>query len=476
MLMAGASFADITKPTTDFSTVETGEIEQGGKGTHFKRLNSNAFSHSSANLKFDEELNFKIGNGIFKRIWVSAPASTKATDGLGPIFNAKSCQRCHLKDGRGHVPEGNFPDDTSVSMFLRLSIPPQTAEDAALIKSHKANVIPEPTYGGQLQDFSIQGHSAEGRMHITYEEIQVTLADGTTVPLRKPSYSVTNLAYGPMHDDVLLSPRVSPQMLGLGLLEAIDEKDILANVDIDDINGDGISGKASQVWSKENNKVMLGRFGWKAGEPTLNQQNSHAFNGDIGLSTPLTPNAWGDCTINQSHCQKAPSGNSPQYENLEVNEKLMEFLLFYTRNLALPARRNADDAQVLAGKEIFYNTGCINCHTPKFVTSADYPEIAQREQLIWPYSDLLLHDMGPGLADGRPEGVANGNEWRTPPLWGIGLTEAVNGHTNFLHDGRARNMLEAILWHGGEAEDQKQAVMALTAGERVELLAFLNSL
>lgn len=472
--VAHAAPDTITLPTTDFSKAEKYELYPGGATSNRKKINNDAFSHPSANMSFEREMDFKIGNGFFKRLWVSAPASTQAADGLGPLFNARSCQRCHLKDGRGHPPKS--ADDNAVSMFLRISIPPQNDEQRRMLKEHRVNVIPEPTYGTQLQDMAIQGHNIEGRMQIEYEEFEVKLADGEVVKLRKPTYSVTDLGYGPMHKETMLSPRVTPQMIGLGLLDAIDEKDILAQADPQDINGDGISGKANQVWSAEHNKVMLGRFGWKAGAPTINEQSQGAFAGDMGISVPLHPNGAGECTARQVKCQRAPDGNSPQYENLEAHSTVSDLVVFYSSNLSVPTRRDLHKPEVLAGKKLFYESGCIACHRPKYITQtlADKPE--QSRQLIWPYTDLLLHDMGEGLADHRPEGKANGREWRTPPLWGIGLTPVVSGHSNYLHDGRARNLLEAILWHGGEAQTSRDAVVNMSKTERHNLIQFIQSL
>ena len=345
-----------------------------------------------------------------------------------------------------------------------------------MLSEHRVNVIPEPTYGGQLQDFAIQGHAAEGRMHITYEEKPVELADGTVVRLRKPTYSVRDLGYGPMHPQTMLSPRVAPQMIGLGLLEAINEQDIIAQADPEDKDGNDISGKPNRVWGSEHNKIMLGRFGWKAGAPSVNEQSQGAFAGDIGISVPLLPNGSGECTAKQEACRTSPNGNSAQYENLEAHGEITELVVFYSRNLAVPARRDHDDPDVLAGKKVFYDIGCIQCHTPKYVTRKDSIGIEQSRQLIWPYTDLLLHDMGEGLADNRPEGEANGQEWRTAPLWGVGLTPTVNGHSYYLHDGRARSLLEAILWHGGEAEKQRDEVIKLSKKEREQLILFVESL
>lgn len=468
--------ADILLLTDDFSKAEIGEVQQGGNATHNKKVGRNSFSHPSHNLKFEDELDFKIGNGFFKRIWVSSPASTKSADGLGPIFNAKSCQRCHIKDGRGHPPSGNYPDDTAVSMFLRLSVPAKSDTEKQLIASGRATVIDEPTYGGQLQDFSVQGIPAEGRMQIHYKEKPVVLSDGTMISLRHPEYQVSNLAYGPMQADVMLSPRVTPQMIGLGLLEAISAEDILAQADPDDVDGDGISGRANQIWSAQYDKLMVGRFGWKAGNATLQDQSAGAFSGDMGISTSMKSHPYGDCTDGQVLCRNAPDGNSPKYDNVEMPNEAMEKLVFYTQNLAVPARKNVDSADVLQGKELFYSVGCISCHTPKYKTG-DWTGVSSvSNQLIWPYTDLLLHDMGEGLADLRPEGQASGLEWKTPPLWGIGHTKAVNGHTFFLHDGRARNLTEAILWHGGEAKNSRDKFKQMIKADRDAILAFLNSM
>lgn len=471
-----ARIASVTAPTTSFETAEKFETRPGGAATSFAEADTDAFSHPSANMPFERQLDFMVGDGIFRKLWVSAPASTTASDGLGPLYNARSCQRCHLKDGRGHPPSTNWPDDDAVSMFLRLSVPPRSEAEHALLNARRANVITEPTYGGQLQDFSVQGVPAEGRMHITYADRPVTLGDGTVITLRAPTYTVTDLSYGPMDDAVMLSPRVTPPMIGMGLLEMIDPDDILAGADPDDADGDGISGRANRVWDQKAGAPALGRFGWKAGNPTVAQQAAHAFSGDIGIGNPGAVSPWGDCTARQTACLNAPDGNSPEQDGLEASAEMLEKLVFYARNLAVPTRRDPGARQVLDGKRLFYEAGCVACHRPKFVTrrSAESPE--QSFQLIWPYTDLLLHDMGPGLADGRPEGVATGTEWRTPPLWGIGLTQTVSGHTFFLHDGRARNLLEAILWHGGEAEAAREAVVAMTAAERAALLAFLNSL
>lgn len=312
-------------------------------------------------------------------------------------------------------------------------------------------------------------------MVIEYTVEPVELADGTVVELRRPTYGVADLGYGDMAEGTMLSPRVAPPMIGLGLIEAIPAADIIARADPEDADGDGISGKPQIVWSNEFARPMLGRFGWKGGNPTVRQQSAEAFAGDIGISSPLANRPYGDCTAAQPDCLTAPHGDQDE-RGFEIDAEGLDLVTFYSRNLAVPARRGLDDPAVLQGKQVFYDAGCTACHTPKYVTSRlnDQPE--QSFQLIWPYTDLLLHDMGPGLADNRPEGRANGQEWKTPPLWGIGLTEQVNGHTQFLHDGRARNLIEAILWHGGEAQTARDAVVNLSVADRNALIEFLESL
>ncbi len=462
----------VTRPTVDFSTPEPFEDLPGGAATVRAIETPDAFSQPSGNIGFEREMDFKLGNGLFRKLWVAAPASTRASDGLGPLYNARGCQNCHVKDGRGAPPAG--PDAPATSMFLRLSVP--GGSPPGEIEGYLAT-LPDPVYGGQLQDFAAPGQAAEGRMVITTQDRPVTLADGTVVTLQAPSYSVSDLAMGPMAADVMLSPRVAPQMIGLGLLEAIPAADILALADPDDADGDGISGRPNIVWSAEFDRPMLGRFGLKAGTATVREQSAGAFHGDMGLSNPLFPDPWGDCTEAQTACRSAPHGQEDGVrDGLEVDAESLDLVAFYSRNLAVPARRNLDDPQVLRGKQVFYDSGCTGCHTPKFVTARLENQPEQSFQLIWPYSDMLLHDMGEGLADNRPEARANGREWRTAPLWGIGMTRTVSGHTRFLHDGRARSLLEAILWHGGEAEASRQAVIALPAPDRDALIAFLESL
>jgi len=463
----------VVQPATDFAAPEKFELMQGGAGTSTKLVNRDALSHFNANLTFEQEETFKLGNALFRKLWVSAPSSTQASDGLGPLFNARACQSCHIKDGRGHPPEAAAD---ATSMFLRLARPARTGDERQALESFLVASLPDPVYGGQLQDLAVPGLKAEGRMVIEYEEEPVELVDGTVVSLRKPSYSVADLGFGPLDPETTLSPRMTPPMTGMGLIEAIHPADILSHADPEDRDGDGVSGRVAMARDPATGDLAIGRFGWKAQNATVRQQSAGAFAGDIGISTPDEPSGHGDCTERQSECLALPTGVQASLGDTEAPDPVLDLVTFYSQNLAAPARRSVDDAGVLAGKENFYNLGCVTCHVPKYVTSRKAATKAHRFQLIWPYSDFLLHDMGEGLADGQQVGSANGQEWRTPPLWGIGLTKTVNEHTFFLHDGRARNLTEAILWHGGEAQNARDGFAGLEKTDRDNLLKFLESL
>lgn len=467
-----ARVRSITAMPEHFDAAESFEALSAGAATvRTKVLNRDIFSQPSANLDFEGRQRFQIGNGLFRKDWVPAPSSTQASDGLGPLFNARSCQGCHLKDAGGVVPDAG---EEPVSLFLRLSVPPRTEAERRDLE-HALSVIPEPTYGHQLQTFAVPGLPAEARMQIEWEEIEVALNGGETATLRKPHYRITDLGYGPMREDVMISPRIAPQMIGLGLLEAIHEADILANANRRN-DPDGVRGKVRLVRDAATGGVTIGRFGWKGGQPDVKHQSAGAFFDDMGLSTPLKPSHWGECTPRQKACLQMPHGAQPHLGEEEVPGELLDFVAFYAANLAVPARRDIDDARVLAGKKLFHEARCTTCHVPKYVTRRDAAQPEHAFQLIWPYTDLLLHDMGEGLADHRPEGNATGTEWRTPPLWGMGLVRQVNERGSFLHDGRARTPLEAILWHDGEARAARDRVVAMTPEQRADLLRFLESL
>ncbi len=461
--------AKILQPPTDFSKPQPFEALPGGAATYKGELTRQSFSMPSANMPFDRRASFSIGNGFFQKLWVTSPSSTLGSDGLGPLYNSRSCQRCHLMDGRGHPPNG--PEDDSVSLILLLSQP--GGDPIAEIPDYIAT-RPDPVYGSQLQEFAAPGQRAEIKLDLAYESVDVPLAGAEVAHLRRPTFTPHDFGYGPLDPASVFSPRVAPPMIGMGLLEAIPAQTILAAADPDDADGDGVSGRPNIVWSLEFGKPMLGRFGWKAGQPTVREQSAGAFSNDMGISSPIHPANWGDCTEEQSDCRTAPQGAVPPLTEIEA--AAFDDVAFYSRNLAVPRRRGEDSPQVLRGKKVFYDAGCQSCHTPSYVTHRLKGQPEQSFQLIWPYTDLLLHDMGPDLADGRAESRATGSEWRTPPLWGIGLTGLVSDQIALLHDGRARTVLEAVLWHGGEAQAARDHVVALSPSDRADLVAFLESL
>ena len=427
--------------------------EDPGGDTTTPLNNRNAFGSAAPNLSTEERRIFEIGDSFFTQPWVTAPASTDARDGLGPLFNATSCSSCHVLDGRASPPLD--PDDPERGLLFRIGI------------ERDGVVQPHPVYGGQLQDRAIQKVPVEGAMSISYEEIEGTYADGTIYSLRAPTYTVIDEGYGSI-GDILISPRIAPSVFGMGLIEAIPEAAILAHADPEDDDGDGISGRPNYVMSDARGVEMIGRIGWKANVPTVEDQVAGAFLGDIGITSPI--HLEENCTDAQTECTLAPNGGTP-----ELTAERLEQVIFYNSTLAVPQRRELNEPAVKAGAALFEQMNCSSCHVSTF-TTGDHEIAAVSGQRITPFSDFLLHDMGPGLADGKPDGMATGSEWRTAPLWGIGLVEEVNNHTFFLHDGRARSLEEAILWHGGEAEASKQSFVALTADERGQVIEFLESL
>jgi CxxC motif-containing protein (DUF1111 family) len=433
-----------------------GDARSGGDMTVFDD-GAGAFAQPAPSLDAVERRAFAVGNNFFNDNWVTAPSSTEGRDGLGPVLNAQSCSTCHFRDGRAAPPDGE--NDPARGLLFRLSVP---GEDP------HGQPAPEPTYGGQLQDRSIQRVAPEGSVRITYEEVPGKLADGTKYSLLKPTYEITDLASGPLAPDTMISPRIAPAVFGVGLLEAVPDATIRANADPDDRDDDGISGRANTVWDVAKQQMALGRFGWKANVPTVEQQNAGAFQGDIGITSEMFPEQ--PCTPAETACLAAPNGGEP-----ELDAHKLDRVTFYTRTLAVPARRGVKQDEVKRGEELFRSMGCSSCHLPTLETGeSDIPELSN--QTIHPFTDLLLHDMGPGLADGRPDGEATGREWRTAPLWGIGLQSTVNKHTRFLHDGRARNLEEAILWHGGEAKAAQEEYVQMPGEDRKALLAYLRSL
>jgi CxxC motif-containing protein (DUF1111 family) len=448
------STLQLLKAATD---CQSSEELSGGETTVFDD-SRNAFTLSARNLSEKNRPAFFVGNSFFNENWIAAPASPSARDGLGPLFVTRSCSACHFKDGRSAPPEaGSFIE----TMAIRLTRTGMTEKNGG--------PTPDPVYGSQLQTSSLHQISPEAQVIVDYESIHGDFGDGEAFALRRPTYTVTNLGYGLLATNTVIAPLVSPVVIGLGLLEAIPEETLRRMEDPTDQNGDGISGKMNWVWDADSQRKMPGRFGWKAEQPAVKQQVAAAFNGDMGLTTSTFPHE--NHTSGQAPCDVLPNGGTP-----EVNDDIFGAVATYSRTLAVPARRDWTNQTVLQGQKIFDQLNCASCHTPSLKTAdvPDFPELSR--QTIRPYTDLLLHDMGEGLADNRNVFEANGREWRTPPLWGIGLVKKVNGHTFFLHDGRARNMTEAILWHGGEAAQSREAFRHLPKTDREALIRFLESL
>jgi len=417
-----------------------GRIPLGG-ATTIDDASSQAFSFPAPNLSPEALEQHLEGDFDFETPFVTAPAEHQA--GLGPKFNNTSCINCHVNDGRGRPDKIGTPLS---SLLLRVSLPGKNPETGG--------PKPVPGIGTQLADRAVYGEEPDGQFRIAYEPVGVTYPDGAEVELRRPRYIIEGTRE-PLPPETLISPRVAPPVFGRGLLEAIPVEELEKLADPEDQDGDGISGKLNRVYDPAAKEMRPGRFGHKAGQATMLAQSASAYLDDMGISSPLKP---GD------------------YEQPEVDWETLEDVTFYSQTLAVPRQRNADDPIVLKGEKLFAELNCVACHQPEFETGEleGVPSVSGQE--IRPYTDLLLHDMGEGLADHRPEYDADGYEWRTPPLWGVGLTRVVGGHTFFLHDGRARNLEEAILWHGGEAEASKDAFMNLPVEDRDALLQFLESL
>ena len=426
------------------------EINSGGETTVFKTGNS-SFSNPAPNLHGEALETHLAGDAHFEAAFVTAPS--KINGGLGPLFNNNTCISCHVDDGRG---KPFFSNGRISSVLVRLSLNDGTPGEP----------IPVPGYGFQLQNRSVFGVEAEATVEVSYEFFTETLADGTEVELRKPTYTLVD-PYRTLPANVSLSVRTAPPVFGAGLLDAIPPAQIMRNADPDDSDGDGISGKPNLVFNEAKNQLQLGRFGWKANQPTLEQQVAAAYNQDMGITSPYFP---------KENIFENPEVDDGLDDDPEITQQRLDETVFYTATLGVPAKRNTENPIVAQGKKLFKQAGCQSCHVPRFTTMPDAEIEAVADQVIFPYTDLLLHDMGEGLADNRSDFDASGREWRTPPLWGIGLVPVVNGHQSFMHDGRARGILEAILWHGGEAEQAKIFVKELSKSEREALIAFVKSI
>ena len=509
--------SDLTPLTAN--TIDDAEYLSGGDATLFIS-NEDAFSTRPDPIANDFTLdgNFTSGDHIFRTPHEDA----------GPLLNTSNCQGCHLNDGRGVLPDSIDQPFTGM-----------------LVKIGDSSGAPDPIYGNQLQTFAKQSFSTsdftsgwpsyngsingdvlvgEAYTYIEFEEITDNYPDGTTYSLRNPIYKTKDLSFGDFTTDIHFSPRVAPQVFGVGLLEAIPEQYILALADDNDTNSDGISGRASMVTDLSGNETRLGRFTYKGQTSSVLQQGAAAYQGDIGITSSLFPDE--PCTEAQTACLAVAEGEKKVGDQYDISDLEMAQVEFYNRVLGVPARRGFDsnnaqwDTHIAAGRQQFFEVGCIGCHTPRHITQEAPGSILGEitfsglqenaapiemlsNQTIFPYTDLLLHDMGgscavtretadetscttgeecmyvqrcDGLADGLTQGMASGSEWKTPPLWGIGLVQTVNAAATFLHDGRARTIEEAVLWHGGEAQNSSTAFKQLSSGQRSQVLAFIESL
>ncbi len=426
-------------------------------------------------LSAKDKLRFNKGEKVFTNFWIAVnnPVIPLVWDlsqtgpaggewGLGPMFMATNCAGCHLNAGRGRA-----LDTSGLRVFqqlVRLSIPGQGPH---------GEPMPDPHYGNDIQSFDMvtrkdpEARAGEAEVFIDWVTSSFTFPDGELLDLRRPSVRIENMNFGPFADGIMMSVRNTQAILGMGYLEAVSEKGILKLAEKQ--KAMGLNGRPNYVRDDINKKTVLGRFGWKANQPSIKQQIAAAFLADVGVTSAVYPEQ--SCTPVQKECLAALKGDKP-----ELRPELWESLTFWSQSLDVPAQRNRDTPEFKTGEKLFESAGCSGCHVPEMRTGK-YPAVPQiANKLIRPYTDLLLHDMGPDLADGRPDFKASGSDWRTPPLWGVGLSMQVNASNSFLHDGRARNLLEAIVWHGGEAKSARDKFVNFTKQQRDELLFFLSSI
>ncbi|MDY7225241.1 di-heme oxidoredictase family protein [Hyalangium rubrum] len=416
---------------------------RAGGATTIDDRTSLAYAQPAPNLSAESAQHHRAGDAAFAAAFVPSPSPVNP--GLGPLYNNNSCNACHLRNGRGMPVMGSGPQRTQ--LLVRVSLPEGTP-------SHLNGSVPVPGLGTQVADQAIYGSTPEASVTLDWVETESAYGDGTLYRLRSPRVTIVPSDGSALPPGMLTSLRLPPPVFGLGLLEAVEASTLHSLADPGDRDGDGISGRINEVWDVQAGALAPGRFGQKANSPNLLQQSAEAYFNDMGLTTPLFPEA------NGTH---------------EVSHDTLEAAAFYAQTLGVPARAALDDAEVQKGEDLFRSLGCESCHRETLETG-DHPLMELSQQLIHPYTDLLLHDMGPGLADGRPDGAASGTEWRTAPLWGLGLTQTVLPYAGYLHDGRARTLEEAIIWHGGEAERAKERFRTLSASERAALVRFLHSL
>jgi CxxC motif-containing protein (DUF1111 family) len=422
-----------------------GELEppRAGGATTIDDRTSLAFAQPVPNLTHEDLERHRVGDGAFEAVFVPGPAPVNP--GLGPLYNNTSCNGCHLRNGRGMPVMGSGPQRTQ--LLVRVSLPNGTP-------NHPNGAVPVPGLGTQIADQAVYGYTPEASVTLSWEETKGSYGDGTAYSLRAPRIHITPRDGSTLPSNLLTSLRLPPPVFGLGLLEAIPASTLRAMEDVDDHNRDGISGRVNEVWDLQAGALAPGRFGLKANSPNLLQQSAEAYLNDMGVTNPLLPE---------------PDGTH------DLPWETLEAAAFYAQSLGVPARTALDDPEVQHGEELFRSIGCESCHRETLATG-EHPQPELVRERIHPYTDLLLHDMGTGLADGRPDGLANGQEWRTTPLWGLGLTQTVLPYASYLHDGRARTLEEAILWHGGEAERSRERFRNMPSTDRLAMVKFLGSL
>lgn len=502
---------------TETTQVAYTHISQlGGDATAVDASNSgHGFSTPMPNLTETELEQHLAGDANFETAFTTAPNSEHPElDGLGPVFNNQDCNSCHQRDGRPSTislveGEERVLLGSEAGIFLRMSIDDGDCTDPS-IDNNYCNNIGVDGFGTQLfhrgvlqarADWESNPFIGQADVYLSYEYSTVTYADGSTVRLKKPLFTIeqpydvsaeNRLDSAILQADVRYSPRNGMPVFGLGLLELISEDDILALADENDADNDNISGRPNRVFdpvkAKNNDPVpvSLGRFGWKASTPSVRVQSLGALRGDMGVTNPLFPEeSVANTPLHESYLSRTgfvDTGVDGQ-GNTEASQEFSDEVVFYAETLAVPARRNIDDESVIAGAQLFTQVNCTGCHQPDFTTATGELLVggltapaALKGQHIYPFTDMLLHDLGEGLADNRRDFTATGVEWKTRPLWGIGLTKTVNPAAGFLHDGRADTIEEAILWHGGEADKSKADFMALTKSDRQSLINFVTSL
>ncbi len=450
-------------------------VSSNNDGTLQEKLDKKYITNASCKMLFSKPLGgltnkeqdtFMLGKSFFRIPWVEAPAATTARDGLGPLFNSNTCVHCHPHNGQARMKNEN--GDIARGYVTRLSIPSNNSyEHKELIKY--AGFVPEPMYGAQISVNGSKDVPFEAKPIVQYQNKYITYKDGQTVVLSKPVHGINTqleeLGYGDMHKEISITNRMGQALVGLGLLDALTDEQILVNQDIEDKNGDGISGKANIVYSPKHKDFRVGRFTWKASAPSVLHQSAGAASNDMSLTTSLFPKE--NCTKFQVECLKAPRGdvNRQGGEEFDLTDQRLEAIAFYLTSLKVPKSTITQKD----GEKLFDEIGCIKCHIPSFTLENGYK--------FKPFTDMLLHDMGEDLSDGRTEFLASPNEWRTAPLWNVGKYKiALQEEPNLLHDGRAKTIEEAILWHGGEAQKTKEQFMNLNEQQREQLIKYVEEL